>query len=108
MQMRIGFVRTYFDSRRHLLDLFIKHFLHAFTHRRHCMIWPIECNTITKNQPYVRDELVGVEITGILRVGIRLGRIGGGEFPLDSREIHGILDDRRIMGYVESNGIHRS
>jgi hypothetical protein len=48
-----------------------------------------------------------MEVAGVLWDRIRFGRVGGGKLPFDGGEVHGILDNRRVVGYVERDGINR-
>ena len=51
------------------------------------------------------DKLLGGVVTGIGRIRIGLGGVGSVELALDGGEIHGTLDDTRIVGNAESDGI---
>lgn len=69
------------------------------------MVRTIERVAVLKDEANVGYELVRTVVPGILRVGVWLDRIGGAEFSLDGSKVHGILDDLRIMGDIESNRI---
>lgn len=55
-----------------MLDLLIEHFLNPLPHGRDRVVWPVESNAVRKNESHIRDELVHIEVAGILGIGIRL------------------------------------
>ena len=71
------------------------------------MIRAVKLQAVAEDETDVKDELVGIDVPRIDRVGVRLRGVRSGEFLLDSREIHGTFDDGRIMGNREGNGIDR-
>jgi hypothetical protein len=95
----------YLSSRWHLLNLLIKHFLYMFTHDRYRMVRAIERETVLKDEANVGNKLVRTVVPGILKVGIWLGRVGGGQLSLYGGKIHGVLDNLRIMGNIKSNRV---
>lgn len=94
-----------FCWRRKLFDLLIKHLLHPLAHSRDLMVWAIKCRTVREDDANVRDELLRIEITRIFGIRVRLLRIRRRKLAINSLEVHGILYDRIVMGYIESNSI---
>jgi len=60
-----GEERTNLESRRHLFELFVKHFFDSLTHQSNCVIRSIKSKAIMEYEPDVRDESVCAEVTGI-------------------------------------------
>lgn len=85
-----------------LFNLFVKHCFHAFSLLRYGMVWPIKGHTITKNQSNIGNEFVGADVTRIDGSGVGFNRVRSQQFALDSRKVHGMLDDLKIMRYVQS------
>ena len=90
-----------------MLDLFVKHSLHALALLRYNMLRSIESHTIAEYQPDIGDEFVRTQITRISRIRVGLDRIRRHQFAFDRGEIHGVLDDLKIMRYIQSLRINR-
>lgn len=94
--------QPYLFRRRQLLDLFVKHSLHALALLRYDMLRSIKSHTIAEYQSDISDELVRAEITRVGRIWIRFDRIGRHQFAFNGGEIHGVFDDLKIMRYLQS------
>jgi hypothetical protein len=69
------------------------------------MIRSVESFCVCKDETDICDELISAVIAGIVRVDIRFGGIGGGQLPLDGREVHWISYGRWIVRNIKSNGV---
>ena len=85
-----------------LFDLFVKHCFHAFSLLRYGMVRPIKGHTITKNQSNIGNKFVGADVTRIGCIEVGFNRVRSQQFALDSRKIHWMLDDLKIVRYVQS------
>jgi hypothetical protein len=87
---------------RQLFNLFVKHCFYALSLLRYGMIRPIEGHTITENQSNIGNKFVGTDVTRIGRSGVGFNRVRSEQFALDGRKVHRMLDDLKIMRYVQS------
>lgn len=103
----VGTITYDFGGRGHVLDLFVKHFLNTLSHRCNGMLGSVESQSVRKDETNITNELVGSVIAGIVWIGVWLGGIGMVEFEFDGREVHGVLNDGRIMRNVEDHRVDR-
>jgi len=96
---------AYLERCWHVFDLFVEYLLNPLPTRGNSMIRSIKCKTVAEDQSDIRYEVFRVAVPRISRVGVWLVGVGRGEFPIDSREVHWVLDNRWIMGDSKSNRI---
>ena len=93
---------SYLFRGRQLFDLLVKHRFHALSLLRYGMVRPIEGHTITEDQSNIGYEFISADVTRIGRVRVRFNRVGSQQFALNGRKVHGMLNDLKIVRYLQS------
>ncbi len=102
-----GRALPYLFRRGKLFDLLVKHSLQALALLRYDMFRSVESHTIAEYQSDISNELVCAQITRVGRIGIGFDRIRCHQFAFDGRKIHRVLNDLKIMRYLQGFWIDR-
>ena len=66
------------------------------------MLRSVESHTIAENQPNIRNKLVSTDITRVGWIRVWFNGVRSQQFAFDSGKVHGMLDDLKIMRYLQS------